>query len=307
MPKQSLYNSREGRRITWIGMGANTTLIIIKFLAGYFGHSQAMIADAVHSLSDFFTDAVVLFGLKAGRRAPDESHPYGHAKIETTASAVVGLILIATAALIGYQAGLHIYLHQETHPTWLAMAAAVLSLGIKEALYQYTVRAGRRIKSAVVTANAWHHRSDAMSSVAVLLGLIGTQISPNWHILDAYATLLVAFFIAKVGLDVLWSAFKEMTDTAPDPKVLRQINACIQDVSGVLGQHDLKVRSAGGIYQIQVHVLVDGGITVEEGHHIAKNVEQCLYDQIVDTGDVIVHLDPQSTSTHPKGQNHEET
>ena len=260
--------------------------------AGYFGRSQALIADAVHSLSDLFTDGVVLFGLAAGRKEADERHQFGHARIETLASAVVGLSLMAVAVYIGLKSGLDIYHHRVSDPTWPALAGAALSLVVKETLYRYTVRVGKRIKSPAVVANAWHHRSDAFSSVAVFLGLLGARIHPDWHILDAYAAMLVAIFIAKVGVEVLIQASREMIDAAPAQDEVSRIRACIGSVSGVLDYHDLKIRSMGGFYLIQVHVLVEDRLTVLQGHDIAVDVEKCLKDEVENTGEVIVHVDP---------------
>jgi cation diffusion facilitator family transporter len=215
MATPNTKGANSGERVTVIGVVANAFLIVLKFLAGIFGHSQALIADAIHSISDFFTDAVVLVGLRMGRKAPDEDHHFGHGRIETTASGIVGVSLLVVAVFIGYDASRDIYLHTESHPTWLAIAGAAISILVKEFLYRYTIIVGRRIKSAAVTANAWHHRSDALSSVAVLIGVTAAQIKPDWHILDAYAALLVTFFIVKVALEILRDALREITDTAP--------------------------------------------------------------------------------------------
>lgn len=283
---------REGERITWVGVLANLVLVVCKLAAGYVGHSQALIADAFHSISDFFTDFTVLVGLRLGRKAPDSDHHFGHARIETMASAIVGGSLVAVAILLGYNSARDIYYHTESHPTWPAVAGAALSIGVKEILYRYTVRAGQRIKSSAVVANAWHHRSDALSSVAVLIGVSGALIRPEWHILDAYAALVVSFLILKVGLDVLWGAAREMADTAPAPEVMSRIRTCINGVPNVLDIHDLKVRSMGGRHSMVVHIVVDRTMTVEEGHRTAKEVEHCLLDEIEDIGEVVIHIDP---------------
>ncbi|MBC8420369.1 MAG: cation transporter [Desulfobacterales bacterium] len=283
---------RAGQRVTWVGAIVNALLIACKFFAGIFGHSQALIADAVHSVSDLFTDIIVLFGLKIGRKEPDEGHPFGHARIETLASALVGLALIATALYLGVDAASNIYRHSEYHPTKLALIGAGLSIILKEALYYYTVRVGRRIKSQLIVANAWHHRSDALSSVAVFLGVTGALIRPSWHILDAFAALLVSFFIVKVGLDILRDSLREITDRAPSPETLNKISNCARSVPGVLDMHDLRVRTSGGFYQMETHIVVDGQLTVYEGHKIAKAVESCLVEEIEDLDRVIVHVDP---------------
>jgi len=284
--------ARDGKSVTIIGVILNTLLIAFKFIAGVYGHSHALIADAVHSISDLFTDAVVLLGLGMGRKAPDEGHHFGHARLETLASATVGLALIATAVYLGINASLNIYRHQEFHPTSLALIGAGVSIALKEALYHYTVHIGRRIKSQLLLANAWHHRSDAFSSVAVFLGVGGAILKPSWHILDAFAALLVSFFIIKVGLDIFRNTLREFTDTAPKSEILKDIIACAQGVEGVLDVHDLRVRTSGGLYQMEAHILVDGQLTVTEGHRISQVVESRLAREIEDLDRIIIHVDP---------------
>ncbi|MCK4349088.1 MAG: cation transporter [Thermoplasmatales archaeon] len=285
-------SAEAGRTVTLVGVLVNAFLILFKFLAGIYGHSQALIADAVHSVSDLFTDFVVLLGLRIGRKAPDEKHHFGHARIETLASAIVGLALIATALYLGIKAIWNIYHHIEYHPTWLALVGAGASIALKEALYHYTIHIGRCIKSSAIVANAWHQRSDALSSVAVLLGVAGASIKPSWHILDSYAALCVSFFIIKVGLEILWGALREFIDTAPQPEILSKIRQCSLSVDGVIDMHDLRARTSGGLHQMELHIVVNGRLTVTEGHLIAKAVESCLAKEIADLDRVIVHVDP---------------
>jgi cation diffusion facilitator family transporter len=286
-------SAKSGRSVTLVGAIINGLLIILKFAAGVLGQSQALIADAVHSISDLFTDAVVLVGLGMGRKAPDEKHHFGHARIETLASAAVGLALVGTALYLGIKAAWNIHLHTEYHPTRLALIAAAVSIALKEALYHYTVYVGRRIKSRAVMANAWHHRSDSLSSVAVLLGVAGARIKPSWHMLDAYAALIVSFFIVKVAFDILKDTLSEFVDTAPEPEVLERIMQCTREVKGVIETHDLRVRTLGGLHQMETHIVVDGRLTVTEGHLIAKAVEKCLLEEVADLDRVIVHVDPE--------------
>ena len=292
MNESMISPEKGGRKVTLIGLFANALLILLKFLTGIFGDSQALIADAVHSISDLFTDAVVLLGIKIGRKPPDEEHHFGHARIETLASAIVGLALIGTALYLGIEAALNIYHNTEYHPTGVALIGAGMSIAVKEALYRYTAFVGRRIKSQLIVANAWHHRSDALSSVAVLLGVAGTLINPSWHILDSYAALIVSFFIVKVGLDILRKTLREFTDTAPKPEILDRLMQLSQAVEGVMDAHDLRVRTSGGFYQAEIHIAVDGRLTVVEGHRIAKTVERCLTEEMDELDRVIVHVDP---------------
>lgn len=283
---------RTGVRITLVGALANILLIALKFVGGIFGHSQALIADGVHSISDLFTDAVVLFAFKAGRNRPDRGHPFGHARIETLASAFVGLSLLGVAVYIGIQSANSIYVHKHYEPGWMAVAIAALSVVSKEILFQYTRLAGRRIRSTSIMANAWHHRSDALSSLAVLAGVTAARIQPHWHILDSYAALLVSFFIVKVGIQTLRDALVELADTAPSPAVLEEIERCIRAVPDVENHHDLRVRTTGGLLHIEVHIVIDGALSVIQGHRIAKQVEAMLNANIKDLSLVIVHMDP---------------
>ena len=282
-----------GSKVTLVGVLVNTLLILLKLVAGIYGSSQALIADAVHSISDLFTDVVVLIGIKISKKPPDKTHHFGHARIETLASTIVGMALIGTALYIGIEASLTIYRHTEYHPTTLALFGAGVSIVLKEVLYHYTIRTGRRIKSQLIVANAWHHRSDALSSVAVFIGVAGTQINPSWHILDSFAALLVSFFIVKVGLEILRDALREFTDTAPKQEIIGKIQQCALSVNGVVDTHDLRVRTSGGLYQMEIHIVVDGQLTVLEGHKIAKAVEGCLVEDVGNIGSITIHVDPE--------------
>lgn len=283
---------KSGQRITWIGIGVNGILVVVKWTAGVFGGSQALIADAIHSLSDFLTDVVVLFGLAVGRKGPDEQHHFGHARIETMSTAAVGFILFIVGVFLGYDSAYDIYNHTEREPTILALSAALLSIFFKEALFQYTVRVGKIIKSSAVIANAWHHRSDSLSSIAVSIGILGAIINPSWHMLDAYAALVVSFMICGVGLQISWKALREMVDTAPEESVLLLIRERIAEQGGVKSFHDLKVRCSGGLILVQVHIVVDGTMSVYDGHSIASRVKHVLLRELPDILEVIVHIDP---------------
>lgn len=281
--------------ITITGGCANLFLIMIKFGAGFFGHSQALIADAIHSISDLFTDAVVMFGLWRGRKPPDESHHFGHGRIETLATATVGLTLIGAAFYLGLRSAAGLYSGNIYHPTALALVGAGISIAFKEGLYHFTVRVGRRIKSELVVANAWHHRSDAFSSVAVFIGVAVARINPRLHYFDALAALLVSLFILKVGYEIFKKALAELSDTAPSAEIQDRINRCACSVKQVLDTHDLRVRTIQGRYQIEIHIVVDGQQTVAQGHAVAKAVEHCLICDFMEIDKVIVHVDPAET------------
>ncbi|RKX23851.1 MAG: hypothetical protein DRP45_09505 [Candidatus Zixiibacteriota bacterium] len=281
-----------GLRATWVGLAVNVLLVILKLWAGYTSRSQALIADGVHSVSDLFSDVVVMIGLRWGRKAEDADHPYGHARIETISSMIVGFLLLLVGLGVVYDALTSVYEHSATVPGVLAIYVAALSVILKEGLYWYTFAIGKKIRSQVLLANAWHHRSDALSSVAVLIGVGAAYFNPAWRMADAYAALVVTFFIGRVGIDLVRSAFRELSDTAPDESVLRQLNEVAASVSGVRQIHDLRARHSGAEVFVELHIVVDPQLTVREGHAIASEVKHRLLTQISDVTRVIIHVDP---------------
>ena len=279
--------------VTVAGMMANIFLTIFKLWVGLAVRSQALVADGVHSLSDLFSDLVVIFGLKWGRKAPDEDHPYGHARIESVAGMLMGLILVAAAIGIIYNGLSSIYHHRQANPSLWAIAAAFISIVVKEALYWYTIKVGRRIRSLVIVGNAWHHRTDALSSVAVLIGVGAVYINPAWHIADSLAAILVSILIFKVAASLIWTTLKEVVDTAPDKEVLRQLSDYAETVDGVRQAHDIKARYSGSQILVEIHIVVDPDLSVREGHSIAKAVKRKLLANVDDVSEVIIHVDPE--------------
>ncbi|MFH1686793.1 MAG: cation diffusion facilitator family transporter [bacterium] len=289
-----------GMRATWAGMAVNILLVFIKCTVGYLARSQALVADGIHSLSDLISDIVVLLGLRWGRRRADEKHPYGHGRIETVAGLIMGLILVAAAIAIAVRAVLTLYQTEPMVPGAAAIAAAVASIVFKEALYWYTLRVGRRIKSLVVIGNAWHHRTDAFSSVAVLAGIIASRIHPDWHAADVLAALAVTYFILKVGSNMIWTALREVIDTAPDSEVLRQLEVEARAVEGVRQVHDIKARYSANRIMVEIHIVVDPDLTVRQGHDIADEVRQRLVSEVGDVVHVVVHVDPEPDDDNPQ-------
>ena len=280
-----------GLRVTWVGAGVNVSLVVFKLWAGLLSGSQALVADGVHSLSDLFSDAVVLFGLKWGRASEDADHPFGHARIETISGMIVGLVLILVGLWIAYRAIESIYIHETARPSLFAIWAAAISVVLKEALFWYTVTIGRRIKSVAVIANAWHHRTDAFSSIAVLVGVGATYLNPNWHLADSIAALSVIYFVVKMGGRLTWAAFRELSDTAPDREVLTNLSEHAAAIDGVRQVHDLRARYSGSQIFVEIHIVVDPDLTVRAGHEIAKTVKASLLREFADVTRVIVHVD----------------
>lgn len=282
-----------GLRVTWAGVGVNVILIVAKLWVGIVGRSQALVADGVHSVSDLFSDAVVLLGLRWGRKEADADHPFGHARIETSASLIVGLLLMLVAAWIGYRAVEGLIAEEHSIPGFLPILAAIGSVLLKEGMYWYTIGVGRRIKSKALEANAWHHRSDALSSIAVLFGVGAAYIEPAWWMADLIAAMVVAVFVLKVGGKLVFEAFREMVDTAPHPDEIEQIANCASAVEGVREVHDIRARHHGGQIVVELHIVVDPDITVAEGHAIADEVETRLVAELEAVTQAITHVDPE--------------
>lgn len=281
----------QAKKVTLIGALINALLGVIKLVGGYLCHSHALIADGVHSFSDLFTDLMVLFASKYGSLDADDSHPYGHQRIETAATLLLSLLLILAGLGIAWDSIDELLKSTSTMPGWLSLPIICISILANETLFHYTRQVGKRINSQLIIANAWHHRSDAASSLVVMLGLIGSLA--GFIYLDAVAAVIVGLMIVKMGWDYGWNSVKELVDTAVEPKLLAEIEHVIQNIDGVEKIHQLRSRSMGNNVLIDVHILVSPKISVSEGHYIAQHVHHALVDQINSVTDVIVHVDPE--------------
>ena len=283
--------------MTIVGSIVNIVLVIFKFLAGILGHSAAMIADAVHSLSDFVTDIVVLLFIRISGKPADEDHGYGHGKYETLATVVISLILFGVGVGIIVNAVEQIVAFMNgvvpQSPSTIALVAAALSIVVKELLYRYTVRAAENLNSQTVVANAWHHRSDALSSVGVLIGIGGAMfLGEQWRVLDPLAALVVSGFIIKVSIDLFKPCIEELLERSLPEDVERQIESIILSVDGVTSPHHLRTRRIGNNYAIEVHIRMDGNLTLNEAHRITTTVEQQLKAQFGAGTHVGIHTEP---------------
>lgn len=291
-------SSRAAQRVTLVGALFNIVLAILKIIVGTLGHSAALVADGVHSLSDLASDVIVLLATKHGRQPADEEHPYGHARIETVATVVLGSMLALVAIGIGWDATNRM-LHQDTlvAPGMLVILVATLSLISKEWLYQYTMRIAKKIHSRILEANAWHHRSDAISSFFVLLGVAGAMA--GLPILDALAAFIVALMIGQISWGLVSSSVKELVDTAVDEETQKQIRLLITQTDGVLNLHMLRTRLMGADILVDAHLQVNPRLSVSEGHHIAENVGGRLISQLENVQDVTIHIDPEDDEKGP--------
>ena len=288
---------REIYRVTIVGSVVNMLLLIFKFVAGIVGNSAAMVADAVHSLSDFVTDIVVILFVRLSGRPADEDHGYGHGKFETLATLFVSLVLFGVAVML-FVGGVKDIVavargRQLAEPTMVALIAAVISIIAKELLYHYTVKCGEKLNSQVVVANAWHHRSDAFSSIGVLAGVGGAMfLGGSWAVLDPIAATIVSLFIVKVAYNLLMPSLEELLERFLPKDVEQRIEQIILSVDGVSSPHHLRTRRIGSAYAIEVHIRMDGNLTLTQAHAVTTAVERLLKQEFGDSTHVGIHTEP---------------
>lgn len=272
-------------------------LLLFKFVAGIVGHSAAMVADAVHSLSDFVTDIIVLVFVHISGKPKDKSHDYGHAKYETLAMTIIGAALLAVAIGIEYSGLTQIILWAQggnlAAPGMLALWAALLSIVLKEAVYHYSMAKARQLNSQAVEANAWHHRSDALSSIGTAIGIGGAIfLGQRWTVLDPIASIIVGMFILKVSVDLLRNGVGDLMEQSLPDAIENEILQLAASVPGVAEPHDLRTRRLGNHYAIELHILMDGDITLREAHNKADEVEAILRQHYGSDTHIAVHVEP---------------
>lgn len=276
-------------KVTVIGAITNVSLALIKFTAGYFGGSSALIADAMDSASDLISDVIVMVSLRISSKPRDADHPYGHGRAETIGAIAIGLILMTVGVEYILHAVKIIRSGVAGSPTGLALCGAVVSICIKEACYRYTIHVGKAMGSQVIIANAHHHRSDELSSVVAMAGIIGAMA--GYKILDPMAAIVLAFVVIKAGFQIIWGGTQEMMDASVPRESLREIEETILKSPEVVSFHDLRTRKIGRETLVDVHIQVHPYISVSEGHNIAENVRRELTSRLKDMGEVMVHID----------------
>ncbi len=292
-----MNREREIYKVTLVGSAANVLLTVFKFVAGIVGHSAAMTADAVHSLSDLLTDAVVLLFVRISSKPEDKDHDYGHGKYETLATTIVGLALAAVAMGLGWKAieALLSWYGGGTleAPGMLALWAAVVSIVIKELVYQYTVHRGKDLNSPAVEANAWHHRSDALSSLGTLAGIGGAiLLGDRWTVLDPIAGLVVSLFILRVAWMLLKGGFNELLEASLPDEVEREILAIVTSFPDVSDPHHLRTRRIGSRYAIELHIRMDGQMPLAASHARTCEIERALKDRFGERTLITLHVEP---------------
>lgn len=292
-----MTRENEISKVTLVGSIGNIVLLAFKFVAGVLGHSSAMVADAVHSLSDFLTDVVVLVFVHISAKPQDESHEYGHGKFETIASFLIALTLVAAATSIVVSGGVKLAAWWNgavlQTPGWIALWAALLSIVVKEQLYQYTVRQGRQLGSQVMVANAWHHRSDALSSIGAAVGIGGAiWLGDRWTVLDPLASIVVGLMLVRVAWQLLKSSVGELTEESLPPATEREIVQIIQSFPDVQEPHNLRTRRIGSRIAIEAHVRMDGQLPLKTVHERASTIEGKLKEHFGPRTHVTLHMEP---------------
>lgn len=285
-------------RVAVVNITANFLLTTAQIIIGILGHSQALVADGLHTLSDTLADLLVIFALKHGRKGADEEHPYGHERIETAVTMILGIVLISVAIGIGARAGMKLMtVGAIVTPSALTLWTALGTLVAKEAMYRYTINTANRFSSNMLRASAWHHRSDALSSLIVAAGIGGSLI--GFAYFDAIAAIVVAAMIIKVGIGLSWQSLGELVDTGLAHEDLDAIRKTILSVSGVKALHLLRTRRVGGQALADVHIIVDDHVSVSEGHQISEAVRTKLIKEIAPMTDVMVHIDTEEDVQGP--------
>ena len=292
-----MSREKEIYKVTLLGSAVNVVLMLFKFVAGIFGHSAAMMADAVHSLSDFATDLVVLAFVRISHKPKDKNHDYGHGKYETLATTLIGVALFAVAAGILIEGAKKIAFWAQggtlTQPGMLALWAALISILLKELVFHYTHRKAKQLNSQAMEANAWHHRSDALSSIGTAIGIGGAIIGgERWAVLDPIASIVVGAFIVKVAVDLLRRGLGELMEQSLSDEVENEILSIVKSVPDVIKPHELCTRRIGNHYAIEMHILMDGSLPLKEAHDTATEIERRLKARYGEETHVAIHVEP---------------
>ena len=280
-------------KVSVVSIVGNIALSLLKLLAGIFAHSGAMISDAVHSASDVFSSIVVIIGVRLSARDSDDDHPYGHERLECVAAIILAMVLLVTGLFIGYKAGVNIVSGDYENlavPGVLAIVAAVVSIVVKEAMYRYTKHYAKKLDSGALMADAWHHRSDALSSVGALIGVVGARM--GFPVLDSVASLVICVFIAKAAFDIFKDAVDKMVDHSCDKETEDELWECVMNQDGVIGVDLLNTRLFGNKIYVDIEIAVDGDLTLREGHAIAERVHSTIERNFPKVKHIMVHVNP---------------
>ena len=292
MPESLVTKKHYIKQVTIVGMIVNIALSVIKLLIGFIGNSQALIADGIHSFSDLTTDFSIIFGVKFWLRPADQDHPYGHQKIELLVTIFIAFVLMVIGLSILFKAIFSLHSSAKETPELIAFVVALISIISKEVLYRYTVKKSEILKSSALKANAWHHRSDAISSLPVAVAIIISSIFPNLAFVDYIGAILVSIFIIYPAFKMIKDSVSNLLDESVDKETFEEISKIASNVPNVIDAHDIRTRKIGEAIFVDMHILVDKNITVKEGHDIAKAVKKTLLKQNSNILDVLIHIEP---------------
>ena len=288
---------KEAKKTIYLGLWVNVLLTLVKYAAGFFGRSSAMIADATHSLTDLLTDVIVFFGLSAAQKPADSCHPYGHGKIEALLALTIGIALLGVGGGIFWSGAVRITAFLQgamgRSPGMIALWAALISVGSKELLYRYTLARGLRLDSSVLLAKAWDHRSDALSSVGTLFGIGGAIfLGEKWRILDPLAAVVVSVFVLRAAYPILKDSLNELIEGSLPAPVEERVKAVLLATDGVKSLHKLKTRRIGSSIAVDVHIHMRGEMTLSEAHEISRQVEKDLWNAFGEATHISLHMEP---------------
>lgn len=283
-------NYKLALKVSIVTIIANVVLAIFKIVAGIVGHSSAMLADGAHTLSDVLTTVLVLVGLKIASKEADIEHPYGHERYESVFAKILSILLLLTGVFIGYESIKILIKGEFFQPGKIALVAALLSVVVKEVMYWYTIKTAKKIKSTSMEADAWHHRSDAFSSIGTFVGVLGARL--GFPALDPIAGVIVSIFVIKVGVDLYMKSVRELVDESASEEVLKEIKEKTNSVEGVRGIKSLKTRISGNTIYVDLEILVDAYISVKEGHDISEHVHDKIEAEVEDINHCMVHIEP---------------
>jgi cation diffusion facilitator family transporter len=289
-PTKHEIAAREMRSITYLGMALNVGLSIIKILVGLLAASLALVADGIHSLSDLITDVAVLLGMRLGSKAPDQRHPYGHGRAETFSAALVALILTLVGGAMIYEATLAIARDETTPVHYEVLGVAIISIAVKEWLYRATRKVAIQSHSPALYANAWHHRSDALSSVAVAIGFVALAVGFTHG--DQVAAIAVGLMIVWVAVKIIGEAMRELAESAVDPETVEHIKNIINANPSIRQWHKLRTRTVGREVFLDLHILVDPDLSVTAAHEISETLEKAMEEQIARPINIVIHIEP---------------
>ncbi len=284
--------AKRSLKVIIIGFIGNVFLAALKMAAGIFGHSQTMIADSVNHIGDTASDIMLIIGHKFWTAPPDDTHPHGHRRIETFIAIIVGVLIALTGVFIGYNAIITFREPDNTKPQLIALYAALFSMVIKELLHRYTIKHGKSLRSPALIAKAADHRADAVEAVPAALAVAGAIFIPQWGFLDHVGALVVSIFIIQMAIKVIIPSFNELTDKGAMPETLSEIEDVVMTIEGVKSFHKLRTRHLGSMLAVEIHIQVDGGMSVHDGHIIAGKVKNELLNSNLDIIDVTIHLEP---------------